>query len=146
ESGYNFNARLNASNSPFSSQLMLNLSWPLWNLESLGSAEANRIRQKNSELTLTHRTMEKELSVNSALASIKAYGQAVDKDLSILEFSSQSVASTERLFNLGESTGLEVIDANVRHFSNKSQLQEDTLKLKHSNLRLLFLIGKIAEF
>lgn len=129
-----------------SSHLMLNLSWPLFNLGTFANAEGHQIRKANNELTFRQKSMEKELSVNSAIASIKAYEEAQAKNATILELASLAATSTERIFNTGDATGLEVIEAHTKVFSAKSQMQEDNIKLKQSKLRLLFLIGKISEF
>lgn len=131
---------------PFFTTIMLNLKWPLINLENSAQIRLSHVRRSTSELTLAQKTAEKRLSINGVLTQIKAYENSLISSERMLEISTKASASTERLFSFGEATGLMVMDANVKLFKAKSQLIEDKINLVLSKLRLLFLIGKISEF
>jgi outer membrane protein TolC len=88
---------------------------------------------------------DKHLSINGALEQINAYQMSLASAELALSAALKSKGSADRLFNAGEATALELVEANVNLVSAKNLAANAKLRLSQSKIKLLFLIGKMSE-
>jgi outer membrane protein len=136
---------VSANPAPFA-QIMFNLDLPLWSGGSSVAAIKKKSATRSSvDLSLRELRRDKHLSINGALEQINAYQMSLASAELALSAALKSKGSADRLFNAGEATALELVEANVNLVSAKNLAANAKLRLSQSKIKLLFLIGKMSE-
>lgn len=131
---------------PLSVKMMINLEIPLFSGGATFAAIQNRHASRViNELTLSSKTTDKLLTINGLLEQIKDYVNVRTSSELALDAATKSQQSAERLYDKGEITGLELVEANTNLFNARNQMVIATLRLEQAKLKLLFTIGKAKE-
>lgn len=141
---YEANALLGPSE-PFA-KIMFTLELPLFSGGSSRAALKKKIALRSStELSQRELSLNKELGIAGIFEQITAYQIALKSAELALDAATKSKNSADRLYNAGEATALELVEANVNLVSAKSLALNARLRLSQSKIQLLFLIGKMSE-
>lgn len=147
EGGWRAQYDLNAlgPSKPFAT-IMFTLEMPLFSGgSSLAALKKKTALRSSTELSLRELGLNKELGVPGVREQISAYTIALRSAELALDAATTSKNSADRLYNAGEATALELVEANVNLVSAKSLALNARLRLSQSKIQLLFLIGKISQ-
>lgn len=135
----------NQSTNPFA-QIFFTIELPLFSGGSrIAAIKKARAARSSTYISLQELRLKKELNVMGTLEQITAYRLALESAEQALHAAQKAKESSDRLFNAGEATTLEVAQANVELVSAKSSAANAKLKFNQSKINLLFLINRLGE-
>lgn len=107
--------------------------------------KVNHARKTNAEINLRMKLVEKNLTINSALAELGDLDVVIASAQLALDAAQLAKESAQRMFDNNEATGLELVEANSNHLSAKNLLMNSLLGRERAKLQLLFTVGTIGE-
>jgi len=128
---------------PYSGTVSVQASIPIFDggsrFAKLEEAES-KIREASIDLSQTERSIRRQVRGN--VADIEVKREALEASRRSLELSQASLASTVKVFELGEATSLDVIDARLVAFNSEVDLSRAELDLEQARLGLAYMLGE----
>lgn len=138
--------RVVSSPSTYAVNTMVNVEIPLFTGGArMAAIKSRRAQEAISTINLRAKEQEKLLLINGLRSQIEDFKMVKQSAELALSSATKTQQSAERLFAIGEITGLEMSEANANLFNARNEMVKTELRLEQAKLKLLVAIGKVSE-